>query len=78
MITHIFINCLLNHTPISHAVLVFRYYKAGVVVLFLHDICDVVLEFTKLCICMKIRDKKHYYMFEVLTNIGFLLFAFSW
>ena len=56
----------------------FRYYQVGVVVLFLHDICDVFLEFTKICICFKIRDKKKYYIFEVMINIGFLLFSFSW
>ena len=55
-----------------------RYYKVGVLVLFLHDLCDVLLEFTKLCVCWKTRNNKKYYWPEVLINTGFLMFSFSW
>ena len=55
-----------------------RYYKVGVLVLFLHDLCDVLLEFTKLCVCWKSRDNKQHYWPAVLINIGFLAFSFSW
>ena len=58
-------------------VLLCRYYKVGVLVLFLHDLCDVLLEFTKLCVCWKSRDNKKHWP-AVLINIGFLAFTFSW
>ena len=46
--------------------------------LFLHDLCDVLLEFTKLCVCWKSRNNKQHYWPAVLINIGFLAFSFSW
>ncbi|CAB4007018.1 ceramide synthase 1-like [Paramuricea clavata] len=55
-----------------------RYYKVGVLVLFLHDLCDVFLEFTKLCVCWKTRNNKKHYWPSVLINVGFLAFSFSW
>ena len=46
--------------------------------LFLHDLCDVFLEFTKLCVCWKTRNNKKHYWPSVLINVGFLAFSFSW
>ncbi|XP_046857899.1 ceramide synthase 1-like isoform X2 [Xenia sp. Carnegie-2017] len=73
MLIHHFLTVFL--LSFSYAV---RYYKVGVLVLFLHDVCDVFLEFTKICVCWKIRDNKKHYWPEVLINLGFLAFTFTW
>lgn len=56
----------------------FRYYKIGVVVLFLHDVSDVVLECTKLCLAAKSRGGKYRIIPDILSIVGFLSFASLW
>ncbi len=55
-----------------------RYYKIGVLVLFLHDVSDVNLEFTKLNVYLKYRQKKVFMVHEYLSTLGFALFALTW
>ena len=56
----------------------FRYYKIGVIVLFLHDIADILLEFCKLCVAFKSRGGKYHLVPDVLSNVGVLCFALVW
>lgn len=55
-----------------------RYHRIGVIVLFLHDISDIFLEFSKICVCMKTRGGKHHRVPAILVNVGFLTFTVSW
>lgn len=55
-----------------------RGHQAGAVVLFLHDICDVFLEGSKLALCFKIQGKKKHQIFELVGNVGFLMFCLVW
>lgn len=55
-----------------------RYQKIGLNVLFVHDITDILLEFTKLNVYVKNRDKKFYPLHEHISNIGFAAFAIAW
>lgn len=55
-----------------------RAHQVGVIVLFLHDITDVILEGTKSLLYFKIQDKKEYPIFELIGNVGFLLFTAAW
>lgn len=55
-----------------------KYYKIGALVLLIHDLSDVILEFTKLNIYLKDRDGRHWAVHEWLANLGFLGFAVSW
>jgi len=55
-----------------------RYYKIGVIVLFLHDINDVILEFTKLCVAFKSRGGKYHLIPDITSIAGFLTFASLW
>ncbi|XP_076333184.1 ceramide synthase 1-like isoform X1 [Tachypleus tridentatus] len=58
--------------------LALRYQNIGILVLLLHDICDVQLEFTKLNVYFKIqggRLQKHH---EHVANLSFCIFALTW
>ena len=55
-----------------------RYHKIGLNVLFVHDITDILLEFTKLNVYLKKRNGKFFPMHEHVSNIGFALFTFAW
>jgi ceramide synthetase len=55
-----------------------RYHKIGVLVLFVHDITDILLEFTKLNVYLKNRHKKVYVIHEYASNVGFAVFAIAW
>ncbi|KAI5609828.1 ceramide synthase 1 [Silurus asotus] len=56
----------------------FRYHNIGLVVLFLHDLDDVLLEFTKLNVYFKIRGGKIYMINDHLSSVGFLAFGITW
>ncbi|MBZ3872371.1 Ceramide synthase 1, partial [Sciurus carolinensis] len=56
----------------------FRYHNVGILVLFLHDISDVQLEFTKLNIYFKARGGSYRRLHAVLADLGCLSFCFSW
>lgn len=55
-----------------------RYHKIGILVIFTHDVTDILLEYTKCAIYLKNRNGKMYQYFEDISNIGFLVFAVSW
>eukprot|EP00126_Sphaerothecum_destruens_P002058 Sdes_comp15499_c0_seq1m4432 len=55
-----------------------RYHRVGLMVLYVHDFCDVCLEFTKCLVYFKVRDGKHDRLMEALSNAGFAVFTISW
>lgn len=55
-----------------------RYHKIGMLVLFVHDITDIFLEFTKCNVYMKNRGGKYYAIHDYISTIGFLVFAAAW
>lgn len=56
----------------------FRYHKIGVLVLFLHDVNDVFLEFGKLCAAFRIRNGKYHLLPDILGSVTFLCFTLLW
>ncbi|XP_077644995.1 ceramide synthase 1 isoform X2 [Lonchura striata] len=56
----------------------FRYHNVGILVLFLHDVNDVQLEFTKLNVYFKHRAGVYHRLNDVVSNIGCLAFSVSW
>uniref|UniRef100_A0A2K5M4M9 Ceramide synthase 1 n=1 Tax=Cercocebus atys TaxID=9531 RepID=A0A2K5M4M9_CERAT len=56
----------------------FRYHNVGILVLFLHDISDVQLEFTKLNIYFKSRGGSYHRLHALAADLGCLSFGFSW
>ena len=50
----------------------------GLLVLFLHDINDIFLEFSKLCVGFKSRGGKYHIIPDILSVMGFLSFASLW
>ncbi|XP_042900601.1 ceramide synthase 1 [Parasteatoda tepidariorum] len=55
-----------------------RCHNIGCFVLFLHDICDIFLEFSKLNVYFKSQGDKIVKMHEWLANIAFLSFTVVW
>lgn len=55
-----------------------RYHNVGILVLFLHDICDVQLEFTKLNVYFKSRGGAARRVHALLADLGCLSFGLSW
>ncbi|XP_067941430.1 ceramide synthase 1-like isoform X2 [Watersipora subatra] len=55
-----------------------RYHKIGLLVLFIHDPTDVVLEFTKCNVYFKTRGGLLYRLHDILSTIGFITFALFW
>lgn len=58
--------------------LLFRYHNVGILVLFLHDINDIQLEFSKLNIYLKSRGGGYYLLNDVLSNMGSVSFSITW
>ncbi|XP_035204280.1 ceramide synthase 1 [Oxyura jamaicensis] len=56
----------------------FRYHNVGILVLFLHDVNDVQLEFTKLNVYFKHRGGVYHRLNDVISNVGCLTFSISW
>ena len=52
-----------------------RYHKIGILVVFVHDVTDILLEFTKCNMYLKNRNKKYYSFHEYVANFGFVSFA---
>ena len=50
----------------------------GVLVLFLHDVADVFLEFSKCMVYTKYRGDKHHALNNHLATGGFLCFTAVW
>eukprot|EP00071_Canis_lupus_P029505 XP_022263062.1 ceramide synthase 1 [Canis lupus familiaris] len=55
-----------------------RYHNVGILVLFLHDISDVQLEFTKLNVYFKSRGGSHHRLHALAADLGCLSFSVSW
>ncbi|KAJ0065157.1 hypothetical protein NL108_005641, partial [Boleophthalmus pectinirostris] len=56
----------------------FRYHNIGILVLFLHDINDIQLEFTKLNVYLKTRGGGYYLFNDILSNMGSVSFSITW
>ncbi|XP_044055852.1 ceramide synthase 1 isoform X2 [Siniperca chuatsi] len=56
----------------------FRYHNVGILVLFLHDINDIQLEFTKLNIYLKSRGGGYNLLNDILSNMGSVSFSITW
>ncbi|XP_077439554.1 ceramide synthase 1 [Vanacampus margaritifer] len=56
----------------------FRYHNVGILVLFLHDINDIQLEFTKLNVYLKSRGGGYFLLNDVLANMGSVSFSITW
>lgn len=73
---------MLVHHVLTVSLLTFsyctKYHKTGILVLFCHDVSDVMLEFTKLNVYLKNRNGKYYPFHEYISNIGFVGFALVW
>ncbi|XP_057306129.1 ceramide synthase 1-like [Hydractinia symbiolongicarpus] len=71
---------MLLHHILANMLIIFsymvRYHRIGLVVLYLHDNADVLLEITKIVSFFK--NKKSTTFLEVSTAVGFLSFSFSW
>ncbi|XP_064644935.1 ceramide synthase 1-like isoform X2 [Lineus longissimus] len=55
-----------------------RYHKVGALVLFVHDVTDICLEFTKCNVYLKDRGGRFYAFHDILSTIGFIFFASTW
>uniref|UniRef100_A0A4W6FXY5 Ceramide synthase 1 n=1 Tax=Lates calcarifer TaxID=8187 RepID=A0A4W6FXY5_LATCA len=56
----------------------FRYHNVGILVLFLHDINDIQLEFTKLNVYLKSRGGGYHLLNDILSNMGSVSFSITW
>ncbi|KAM9330630.1 ceramide synthase 1 [Gastrophryne carolinensis] len=56
----------------------FRYHNIGVLVIFHHDINDIIFEFSKLNVYFKTRGGTYHQLNSVITDIGSVLFSVSW
>ena len=57
---------------------VYRFYYIGVMVLFLHDISDVILEGAKTITYFRVMDGKKHKMIKNAGDVGFATFVISW
>lgn len=75
-------NTMLLHHIICILLIVISYgnksHKSGLLTLFLHDGCDVVLETTKLIRYFKVQHGKMNKNNDLYVNIGFALFLMAW
>eukprot|EP01135_Chromosphaera_perkinsii_P004390 Nk52_evm41s279 gene=Nk52_evmTU41s279 len=55
-----------------------RYHRVGLQVLYVHDFCDVCMEFAKCCVYFKVQNGKFISIFDTLANMFFVSFVFSW
>lgn len=55
-----------------------RHHGVGALVLLLHDVTDVELEFTKLNVYFKNRGGKLHRLNDIAADLGFVAFASSW
>ncbi|XP_053208711.1 ceramide synthase 1-like [Panonychus citri] len=73
---------LIGHHIVASFLLVFtlsiRCHRTGLIAIFLHDACDIILEGTKTCLYFKRQNNKNINFFETIANIGFLLFTVTW
>jgi ceramide synthetase len=56
----------------------YRHHNLGLMVLFCHDVNDILLEFTKCNVYLRKRHGQFLYVHERVSQFGFFVFAFSW
>jgi len=56
----------------------FRYTNVGILILFLHDITDILLEGTKLAVYYKTKGGKWNTVCDLLSTVGFVMFGAAW
>ena len=66
-------SCHSNCSPSSHPP--HRFHLIGLLVLFVQDIGDIALEFSKTIIYFKDRNGRTYYWPEFFANVGFGFFT---
>ena len=71
-------NSLVSQLTFQVTFLFFRYHRIGLLVLFLHDVCDVFLELAKLFVAFKTRGGKYCIVSDILAGINFCIFTLSW
>lgn len=73
---------MIAHHIVANLLILFsfamRYHSIGLLVLFVHDPTDIILEFTKLCVAFKSRGGKYHLLPDVISVVGFLSFALAW
>lgn len=57
---------------------VFRCHNIGVLVLVLHDLSDILLEFSKLNVYLKVRGGKLHSIHDHMATVAFACFAITW
>lgn len=62
----------------QRAVSISSYHKVGILVIFVHDVTDILLEMTKCHVYLKKRNNKEYKIHDLISSIGFVAFATSW
>ena len=55
-----------------------KYHNVGVIIVFLHDICDVFLEVAKISRYLQVLGGKHYWISDFVSWVGFLIFSSLW
>lgn len=73
MLLHHFVTLLL--VGFSYA---FRFTNVGVLILFVHDVTDIILEFTKLVLYHKTVGGNWTKICDIISTIGFVIFGTAW
>ena len=55
-----------------------RYHKIGIMIIFTHDVTDILLEMTKCHVYLQKRNGKDHRVHDLLSKIGFVAFALAW
>jgi len=58
--------------------LIYRSHRSGLLAMFLHDGCDILLEGTKLTRYFKVQGGKSVKYIDAVTNVGFGCFIAAW
>ena len=72
MLHHVVTLCLISFSYAS------RYHNVGVIVVFLHDICDVFLELAKVSRYLQVLGGKHYWLSDFVSWVSFIMFSSLW
>ena len=55
-----------------------RYHNVGIIVVALHDICDVFIELAKCGLYLQVLGGKKYWLPEFISSVGFVIFTVLW
>ena len=70
--------CACMHVRVQLHCVFSRYHYVGLMVLFFHDIGDVMLEFAKIQVYFKEMGGKKYSFFKVTGDVAFGCFTIQW